>query len=151
MVGRSKKDLIPWLDRIFSKYILDGSGKPKLKVHAFGITAIDIMKRYPWYSVDSSSWIQAAAFGGCITSKHNVVFVSTESPQRHTAGRHLTNHLPKDKTYLENMFNKEGFSPERLSTVYESRAVYNCFSFMKISKDINAENKPTLKAIQELF
>lgn len=35
----------------------------KVKVHGLGITALRILKRYPFYSVDSTSWLSAARFG----------------------------------------------------------------------------------------
>ena len=37
--------------------------KPKLKVHGFAVTGYDTMKRYPWYSVDSSSYQSLKRFG----------------------------------------------------------------------------------------
>lgn len=42
-------------------YIL--SHNPKLRVHGFGITNAELMARYPWYSVDSSSWTGCERFG----------------------------------------------------------------------------------------
>lgn len=42
-------------------YIL--THNPKLRVHGFGLTNIDLMKRYPWYSVDSSSFKSCKRFG----------------------------------------------------------------------------------------
>jgi hypothetical protein len=42
-------------------YIL--TNKPKLKVHGFGLTNIELMARYPWYSVDSSSFQGCRRFG----------------------------------------------------------------------------------------
>jgi hypothetical protein len=36
---------------------------PKLRVHGFGLTKIELMKRYPWYSVDSSSFKSCKRFG----------------------------------------------------------------------------------------
>jgi hypothetical protein len=42
-------------------YIL--SNNPKLKVHGFGLTNIELMERYPWYSVDSSSFKGCKRFG----------------------------------------------------------------------------------------
>jgi hypothetical protein len=36
---------------------------PKLRVHGFGLTNVDLMKRYPWYSVDSSSFKSCKRFG----------------------------------------------------------------------------------------
>jgi hypothetical protein len=37
MVPISNKDLIIWLDNIFSKYICDFNGYPKIKIHGFGL------------------------------------------------------------------------------------------------------------------
>jgi hypothetical protein len=42
-------------------YIL--SNNPSLKVHGFGLTNIELMERYPWYSVDSSSFQGCRRFG----------------------------------------------------------------------------------------
>lgn len=36
---------------------------PKIKVHGFGTTNIDLIKAYPWYSVDSSSYKWCKRFG----------------------------------------------------------------------------------------
>jgi len=36
---------------------------PKLQVHGFGLTNVDLMRRYPWYSVDSSSFKSCKRFG----------------------------------------------------------------------------------------
>lgn len=37
--------------------------KPNLRVHGFGMTNFDLMERYPWYSVDSSSYKGGRRFG----------------------------------------------------------------------------------------
>lgn len=63
MVPVSSKDLVVWLDRIFSKHICGPDGMPKVKVHGFGMSSLRLMKRYPWYSVDSTSWVLASRFG----------------------------------------------------------------------------------------
>jgi len=56
--------LRPILSRLFKEYILDDSGKPKVKVHGFACTAIPLMLEFPWYSVDSSSWqVRAGGYG----------------------------------------------------------------------------------------
>jgi len=51
-----------WLDRVFDE-ITDKDGWPIVKTHAFGVTAIDLLIRYPWYSADSTTWIMIAARG----------------------------------------------------------------------------------------
>lgn len=152
MVGSSTKQLCIWLDRIWDRYLTDGSGRPRLKVHGFGITAIPIMERYPWHSCDSSSWIQSAAFGSIVTPSHGPLSVSDKSPSRHDWGQHATTLTPVETEYIFRMLEEQGFTYERLSTVYESRAAYNLWAFGVINTMINAQNNEVFRReIQELF
>lgn len=155
LVRRPSEDQQVWLDRMWP-YMLDGSGRPKLKVHAFGMTAEWLMQRYPWHSVDSSSWIQAASFGSIFTSEYGPIAVSSQSPSRHDANRHLTTLTDVERESIEQMLEKKGFNYERLSTVYESRACYNCMGYMELNNDINAflaksGGKLDVLKVQELF
>lgn len=152
MVGSSTKQLCIWLDRIWDRYLTDGSGHPRLKVHGFGITAVPIMERYPWHSCDSSSWIQSAAFGSIVTPSHGPLSVSEKSPSRHDWGQHVTTLSPREQDYIFAMLEEQGFTYERLSTIYESRAAYNLWAFGVINTMINAQNNTKLRRqIQELF
>ena len=152
MVGKSSVLLIQWLDRIWANYLVDSTGHPRLKVHAFGITAIKIMERYPWFSVDSSSWIQSAAFGSIVTHKHGTLSVSSQSPSRHKQGQHVTTLSPIEQDYVYKLLEDAGFTYERLSTVYESRAAFNLHSYGLIQATINAGKSAKFKAhVQELF
>lgn len=55
-----------WADRVFD-YICDKKTRlPQIKIHGFALTSHKLMTRYPWYSIDSTSWIQYAAFGQII-------------------------------------------------------------------------------------
>lgn len=137
MVRTSAEDVMQWLDRIWDRYLLDGSGHPRLKVHAFGVTTISLMERYPWWSVDSSSWIQAASFGSIYTVEHGPIAVSALSPSRHDAGRHLSNFTEIQRKHIEAQLEAEGFSYERLSTVYQSRAAFNMLGYMKLNVELN--------------
>lgn len=47
------------------KYKLTKDGIPITKVHAFGIGSTELLRRYPWYSADSTRWV----------SKHGEVYV----------------------------------------------------------------------------
>lgn len=152
MVGKSTKQLSIWLDRIWERYLLDGSGRPRLKVHAFGITSIPIMESYQWYSVDSSSWIQATAFGSIITPEHGPICVSEKSPSRHESGKHASTLTQIEQDYLFEMLENCGFTYERLSKVYESRAAYNLWSFGVVNAMVNASSSEKFKLrVQELF
>jgi hypothetical protein len=66
MVPIHTNDLLPWLDKIFSNYICDKEGYPKVKIHGFGLTTTVLMLRYPWYSVDSTSWVMTGRFGAIL-------------------------------------------------------------------------------------
>ena len=156
MVRTSAEDVMQWLDRIWNRYLLDGSGRPRLKVHAFGVTTISLMERYPWHSVDSSSWIQAASFGSIYTVEHGPVAVSALSPSRHEANRHLSTLPEVVRQHIEQQLADEGFNYERLSTVYQSRAAFNMLGYMKLNVKLNnhfAETGGVLDChkVQQLF
>lgn len=158
MVGASTKQLMIWLDRIWDRYLTDGSGNPRVKVHGFGITSVPIMKEYPWYSCDSSSWIQSAAFGSVIMPgvSENApawpINVSEKSPSRHDANQHMTTLSQPEMDYLFETLEKQGFTYERLSTVYESRAAYNLWAFGVVNAIIDAANSQRFRsAVRELF
>lgn len=152
MVGKSSELLIQWLDKLWDRHLTDGAGHPLVKVHAFGITAIPIMKRYPWYSVDSSSWIQSAAFGSIVSPQFGTLSISAKSPSRHTDGRHVSTLSSIEQDYLYKTLEEQGFTYERLSNVYESRAAYNIWAYGVISASINANKDPKFKAtVMELF
>lgn len=62
LVGARTKVLQEWLDRCWLR-LIEGNGMPKVKVHAFGMTSHQLLWRYPWYSVDSTTWILTARMG----------------------------------------------------------------------------------------
>jgi hypothetical protein len=60
-----------WLDRMFD-FICDTPDRmPKVKVHGFGIGGFYWMVRYPWFSVDSTSWLKYSAYGGALVPRTN--------------------------------------------------------------------------------
>jgi hypothetical protein len=155
LVRKSKVDQQLWLDRIWP-VMVDGSGRPKLKVHGFGMTSPSLMARYPWYSCDSSSWIQAASFGSIFTSEHGPIAVSKDSPSKHEAGRHLTTLTDIERASVEAMLERKGFSLERLESIYESRAVYNVMAYQELNDWVNREIDKQggilpFSKVQELF
>lgn len=51
-----------WLDEFFT-LVTDRKGLPLVKVHGFGSAHVDLLRRHPYYSVDSAGWQIAAAYG----------------------------------------------------------------------------------------
>ena len=68
MGGRA--EMFQFLDKAFD-IICDSKGIPQIKVHGFAVTNLRAMKRYPWYSVDSTSWLMTARMG-CIRVPHKL-------------------------------------------------------------------------------
>jgi len=152
MVGASTAQLMTWLDRVWNKHLVDGSGRAKIKVHGFGITSIPLMESYPWYSCDSSSWVQTAAFGGVMLPEHGPMSVSEKSPSRHDAGQHATTLSALEQQYVFGLLEANGFTYERLSTVYESRFAWNLWAYGVINTMINAAGSTKFRThVQELF
>ncbi|GAH15672.1 unnamed protein product [marine sediment metagenome] len=94
MVPISTGDLMSWLDDLFGRYLTDEEGLPKVKIHGFGMTSLSLLLRYPWYSVDSTSWVLTGRFGSVYVPKWSdgkytydenswKVCVSVKSPDAH--------------------------------------------------------------------
>lgn len=136
MVPYSTKQLFIWLDRIWNRYLIDGSGNPKVKVHGFGLTSVPLMKSYPWYSVDSSRWIQAAVFGYILVNDKPIE-ISDKSGKRKTKGAHLETITEIEKNELVKQLTEWGFDVESLAKNSYSRAIYNMWSFIRTNDQIN--------------
>lgn len=130
MVPISTPQLYHWLDRIWSKYLTDGSGRPRLRVHGFGLTTMGLVERYPWYSVDSSSWVQMARTGSLITyPEAKAVSVSNQSPSRKQYNMHIDSMEPVMRAKLEERFTSMGVDLDRMRSLYLSRWAYNIWAF----------------------
>ncbi len=88
------------LDRFWEEHLTDSDGMPIAKVHGFGLTSIRVMKKYPWYSVDSTSWVMFGRYGAILVPKYSngkyvynenpfIVTVSSRSPNMKTRGKHF--------------------------------------------------------------
>lgn len=150
MVPITTPQLYLWLDRIWDRYLTNSAGQPKLKVHGFGLTTIGLMERYPWYSVDSSSWVQIAANGAIYIRKWGTIFISKGSPTVKYAGRHLDNIPEAQRKAIIREIESMGYSIERLQTDYIARWSFCCGSFTELNEYTNRQNK-TFKANQPLL
>ena len=135
MVPISTPQLKIWLDRIWAEHLTHPDGTPKVKVHGFGLTSLPLMFRYPWYSVDSSTWVQWAANGMIlIPGKAGQVDVSNRSSRRKQAGQHLDSVAPIQTFAIETEIRSFGGDPDRLRDLYYSRWAWNCFAFPEYAK-----------------
>lgn len=111
---------IEFLDKCFSDYICDNEGMPKVKVHGFGLTSLRIMLRYPFYSVDSTSWVVTGRNGGIYVPVYKngkwvydenslKITVSNRSPNIKDKGKHIETLPPAMKKQVLKYIHSKGF------------------------------------------
>lgn len=116
-IGTGSAEVSRVLDHLWADHLCDNKGMPKVKVHGFGLTSLKLMCRYPWYSVDSTSWAQAGGFGFVFVPKPWAqaldspwkVCVSTQSPKKMEAGQHIDSFLPIQRHYVLDYFKTKGY------------------------------------------
>lgn len=115
----STKEKAKWFETVFR--IIRDSSNPNVKTHAFGMTSLDLLERYPFYSADSTSWIMTCA-NGSIMTKYGLVILSDVQA---TNPKHF-NHMPKplqDKIVAE--VARWGFTIEEGIKDYKVRGLIN--------------------------
>jgi hypothetical protein len=137
MVPIARPQLKLWLDRIWHRYLTDGQGRPKLKVHGFGLTTMSLMKRYPWHSVDSSSWVQIGNVGNVLFPEWGIVPVSPSSPKAKIAGQHADTVTTIESHAVRAAIEKRGFEWERIRKEYVSRWIFNCAAYREVQDTLN--------------
>jgi len=117
LVGSTSQDACQgWIDRAFSIVCDQPSRLPLVRIHGFGVTNYDLMLRYPWWSVDSTSWTKVGAYGGIMVPHlrrgkwvfitHDprlipyVVKVSNDSPDKKLKGKHYLNMSETEKAIV---------------------------------------------------
>lgn len=120
MVPNPPNILIPGLDNIWSEYFTDKNGLAIIKVHGFAITSAKMLTRYPWYSVDSTSWVKFGKYGiVCVPRKRGgryvyeepawSVVVSNRSPSQKIDGKHITTFSKAERKQILSYFDQKGY------------------------------------------
>lgn len=76
-----------WLDTVFNG-LMKSSAWP-IRLHGYGMTDTVLIERYPWYSVDSTTWAMSAVYGNELvySGRHLVQRSSEIHPQRGSVAR----------------------------------------------------------------
>lgn len=95
--------MFKFLNKVFDM-VCDSEGNPRNKLHGFGVTSIQAMALYPWYSVDSTSWLMTSRMGSLFIPRqfcgkwdflekhkkaHKIAF-SYNSPKKGEFGAHYS-------------------------------------------------------------
>lgn len=152
MVPVSTPQLKLWLDDLWANYLTHDDGTPKIKIHGFGLTSLPLMLRYPWFSVDSSTWVQWAANGMIlIPTRTGQLDVSNKSSRRKIAGQHLDSMSPTETRAIEDEIRGFCIDPDRLRDLYYSRWAWNAWAFPWYAKDKVYEDDIFKKEVQGLL
>jgi hypothetical protein len=120
--GETTESLVKFLNTCWKQYICNTPDHmPRVKVHGFGVTSLNVMLRYPWYSVDSTTWVIASRMGGVMTPRFVndkyiydenswKVTVSSRSPDKKDKGKHISTFSPDDQQRILDYFKKKGYA-----------------------------------------
>lgn len=108
------------LDRVWEDYLIDRATRmPKVKVHAMAVTAFTLIHRYPWYSVDSTSWLLKGAFGRILVPRlSNGQWDYTRQPYEVDVSlksgalgskKHIRNFTPHNRAIILRYLQENGF------------------------------------------
>lgn len=137
-----------WFDELFA-YLCGTKGYPEVKTHGFGMTVLSLMYRYPWYSVDSVTYLKIGAYGGIVVphwengaytydKKPLIISTSRRSKKKWSGHAYATKmlHLMGDrsKQYVLDFIEQEGFDVEKLSMVYSERLQFNARFFRRVGE-----------------
>jgi hypothetical protein len=127
MKAGDTNQLRAWLDQAWTK-LVDSDGYAKLKVHGFGLTIMSLVRRYPWFSVDSTSWVKKSRFGQIILDLdgyHYVLTLSKDSPCAKKEDAHLDTLPSIVKERMIGQIEAKGFTIEELQVESAKRDLWN--------------------------
>ena len=108
-----------WYKQCFK--IIQQSSNANVKVHAFGMTNLEILENYPFESADSTTWLMAA-INGELCTKYGRICVSQQV-------QHKPSHYNKLPQLVQQQINEQcvlyGTSIEQCMEDQESRQIYN--------------------------
>lgn len=139
LVGKNKDVIINFLDKAF-EYIMK-SKNPNLKVHAFGMTRLDILEEYPFTSADSTSWLQTANFGNITIGSKNICL----SDRKLLSDDNIINKNTALYEDVVKIIEDKGFTLEELQTNSESRLKFNVLNYWDWSKNYQCTYNPISK------
>jgi len=135
-----------FLERLWDR-IIDKNGLPIIKTHGFGMTSIDLIVRFPWYSVDSTSWLNASRMGNILVPKCNQngyvytlkplsVTVSDKSPLVKEFGKHFNSITEQEKKYVKVYLKSIGVTYKEVSEDYKIRDRVCVLFFQRLQESL---------------
>lgn len=144
LVGTPSLNRRLWLDRLFLR-LTDDKGIPIIKTHGFGMTSVPLLFRYPWYSVDSTTWIKITANGAVYLPAMvdgefvfdrvpSTVTVSKRNPKQGQDGKGANTMSSGMRAILDRWLAICGKTFAEVESDYYHRSVCNVTYFRKVSE-----------------
>jgi hypothetical protein len=130
-----KKQRQSFMSKCFS-LILKKS--PELKVHAFGMTDLDLLEQFPFYSADSSTWALAGAMGEIITDFGRI---AVSNRKTHDTKYYLHNSELRNR--VNNYVSGFGFNLSDLEESAEFRKKFNVAYLKNWEKSYVCKYRPS--------
>lgn len=138
MVRRPTEQLIERLDYLWKNFLANKDGRPKLRIHGFGLTSTRLLAKYPWYSVDSTSWLVSGRHGACLFRVNRgpeptqEVFFTEESLAlaKGKGYPHYLSLTKRQQTIIDDRLRRQyGLTAEQVASHYAFRDVVNARTF----------------------
>jgi hypothetical protein len=109
-------------ERIFTKVCPASNGYlPKNRVHGFGMTAVEVMVKFPFYSVDSTAWVMTSRYGSVFVPPYRggkwdytatpwKVAVSGRSTNLEDEGQHFETMTKMEQEVILRYFREKGLA-----------------------------------------
>lgn len=125
-----------WLDDLFSRYLTDNLNRPIVKVHGFGLTVGWLIERYPWFSVDSTTWRNGMKFGVLIVNfegsrLRHIGFTSGHPQVRDKTSTHIDRLSTVERRVVMQKLEESGFELEKLRERTRDAMLFNAWSFQE--------------------
>ena len=135
------------LDRIF-----DIAAKYNVKLHGFGITSLALMLMYPWYSVDSASWVKIAAYGSVLhVDEQRGIVSEMHFTDRNATGKTKYAHMPVAlRKEVAKEIEANGFKVQDLRKDSFARCLYNVRVYttkMHVLKEIVSDGRAKWRSL----
>lgn len=128
--GVHTRHLHPSLDKFFE---IIKQKRPDVKTHAFGITVLKVLEKYPFTSADSTSYLQTAVNGSIyLECLGKVIKISNQTAKDPTHYNHRSLEMQQ---VINNEITKYGYTVAELQESFRSRFKFNIDYFIRWQKN----------------
>lgn len=140
MVPETTKWLQERLDGLFAGILTDDAGLPRSRYHGFGVTSWQLLRDYPWFSVDSTAWLMRAIYGMVVapmSGRYVDVTVSADSPRKFDKNSwHVNCMTPPQMQYIQDWLSGYGVEIKDLEKSGRMRSIVNAITYQQMESSI---------------